>query len=210
MLSTSQTRSSLRLSDEALNLRLTLNAESSCGGCSGFFRRITPSRGMLPLLASLMWSRGFARSLTVSVTFVTALFLLGCRATGTPPTGASVTLPTGAPPLSGGHYTDEGEWIPDNKTIARTYKMPDMSAGLMYDVKRIRPSLAVEVFDYRTCSMDVVGSEDFIGVGLSKRWTSIFEIKTGIGVGWDFERGWGNDEGDAGWNFFVQFLMIKF
>jgi hypothetical protein len=110
----------------------------------------------------------------------------------------------------GGHWTEEGEWVPDNKTVARTYRVPDMSAGLMYDLKRVRPNLAVELLDKKTLCVDLVGAEDFLGVGISKRWTSIFEIKTGIGAGWDFERGWGKDEGEAGVNFFVHFLIIKF
>ena len=161
-------------------------------------------------------------SLKGSVLLLAILFFaMGCRrsgSTGGTPTPAKTVTPAGAAAKpdatkkndDGGHWTEEGEWVPDNKTIARTYAMPDMSAGLMYDLKRVRPNLAVELFDKRTCAMDIVGAEDFLGVGLSKRWTSIFEIKTGIGVGWDFERGWGKDEGEAGVNFFIHFLIIKF
>lgn len=168
------------------------------------------------------------RSLLASVAIVTLFLVAGCRKSGPTndtvaslPEGASVSSSSaGAPTPSspaptkkkdpGGHYNEEGEWIPDNKTIARTYKIPDLSAGFMYDTKRLRPCLAVELFDKRTCAMDIVGAEDFIGLSISKRWTSIFEIKTGIGAGWDFERGWDHDDGEAGWNFFVHVLIIKF
>ena len=164
----------------------------------------------------------------------TLFFAMGCRRSG--PTGDTPTpikstgevaphissnTPTDTSPRgatepaknkkdAGGHWTEEGEWVPDDKTIARTYKFPDVSAGFMYDLKRVRPNLAVELFDKKTVAMDIVGAEDFLGVSISKRWTSIFEIKTGIGAGWDFERGWGKDEGDPGVNFFIHFLIIKF
>jgi len=144
------------------------------------------------------------------VTFVT---LLGCRPSGAGGGAGTECTPTPVPTspnISGGHYNEHGEWIPDNKTIARTYKMPDMSAGLNGDLHRIRPVLAVELIDYRTGCLDIIGGEDMLGLCISKRWTSIFEIKTGVTVFYDFDRGWRKDPDHPGINLGLSFLIIKF
>jgi hypothetical protein len=107
----------------------------------------------------------------------------------------------------GGHFDEEGNWIPDNPDIAMTYKIPDISAGFIVDiasaletdsrhkVEFLSPSLQIELLEFktyipyvRTLKLDfgVAYQRAFFYVG--KLWTNIFEISTGLFVGWDWSR----------------------
>ena len=96
----------------------------------------------------------------------------------------------------GGHFDDEGNWIPDNEEIEWTYKIPDISAGFLFDINSLAatPTLQVELFEFDshvpylgTLKLDAgVGYQRaFLYIG--KLWTSIFEISTGIFGGWNWE-----------------------
>lgn len=97
---------------------------------------------------------------------------------------------------TGGHFNEDGEWVPDNADIPMTYKIPDIGAGFIFDVNSldVSPSLQVEILEINT-QLDYVGTLKLdAGVAyqrafvyLGKLWTNIFEISTGIFVGWNFE-----------------------
>lgn len=95
----------------------------------------------------------------------------------------------------GGHFEGE-EWVPDNPDVAMTYKVPDISAGFLFDVRalKVTPCLQIELLEVDshipylgTLKLDFgVGYQRTYGY-IGKLWTSIFEISTGVAVGWDFE-----------------------
>jgi hypothetical protein len=97
---------------------------------------------------------------------------------------------------TGGHFDENGEWIPDNKEIPSTYKIPDIGAGFIFDVNSldVSPSLQVELLEVNThvpylgtLKLDggVAYQRGFLYVG--KLWTSIFEVSTGGFIGWNWE-----------------------
>jgi len=111
-----------------------------------------------------------------------------------------------------GHFNDEGEWIPDEPTIAWTYKIPDIGVGYLFDAATLdtTPSIQVELLEFdipflpilRTWKLDA-------GVGYQRTYgyfgpliTSIFEISVGGFIGWNWE------EEDLSYG--VGFTIIKF
>lgn len=97
---------------------------------------------------------------------------------------------------TGGHFNEDGEWVPDNPDIPSTYKIPDVGAGFIVDVNSldISPSLQVELCEVNT-HLDYIGTLKLdLGVAyqrgfvyLGRLWTNIFEISTGLFIGWNFE-----------------------
>lgn len=97
---------------------------------------------------------------------------------------------------TGGHFDEDGNWIPYNSDIPMTYKIPDISAGFIFDANSldVSPSLQVELLEINT-QLSYVGRIKLDGgvayqrayVYAGKLWTSIFEISTGIFVGWNWE-----------------------
>lgn len=96
----------------------------------------------------------------------------------------------------GGHFDEDDNWVPDNPDIPLTYKIPDISSGIIFDASdfKVTPTLQVELFEFDThipyvnrlvVDFGVGYQRTFIYVG--KLWTSIFEITTGGFVGWDWE-----------------------
>jgi hypothetical protein len=112
----------------------------------------------------------------------------------------------------GGHFNDEGEWIPDDATIGWTYRIPDISAGFIFDIPQLEatPSLQVEIIEFdlpflkylKTWKLDfgVAHNRTFGYIG--PRITSIFEISVGGFCGWN----WKEQELSYG----VGFTIIKF
>ena len=95
----------------------------------------------------------------------------------------------GVGPL-GGHFDGEGNWIPDNPEIAWTYKIPDIGAGIIFDIKSldITPSLQIELLEVdthipylRTLKLDFGVGYQRAYLYVGKLWTNIFEITTGGG-----------------------------
>lgn len=112
---------------------------------------------------------------------------------------------------TGGHFDENGNWIPDNPDIPMTYKIPDIGAGFIFDVRSldVSPSIQVELLEIdthipyiRTLKVDagVAYQRAYIYVG--KLWTSIFEISTGGFVGWNWE--------DNDISFGAGFTLIRF
>ena len=111
-------------------------------------------------------------------------------------------LPFDMGPL-GGHFDDKGIWHPDDPTIEATYKIPDLSSGLLFDTKsfQVTPTIQVEILEYdapwkkskqfwrylSVFKLDVgAGYQRAFGY-LGIRITSIFEVSVGVAVGWNFE-----------------------
>lgn len=90
-----------------------------------------------------------------------------------------------------GDFNDSGVYSPEDSSVKRTYQIPDIDAGLMYDnvSHRIRPNFGIEIDDREIndweIKTDVILSEG--GVGLSSQWkiTSIIELSAGPGVIYD-------------------------
>jgi hypothetical protein len=111
-----------------------------------------------------------------------------------------------------GHFDEDGNWIPNDTTIAWTYQIPDISAGFAFDIKSLdaTPSIQVELFEFdipglswfRTWKLDAgVAYQRAYGY-LGPRLTSIFEISVGGWVGWNWE--------DNELAYGVGFTIIKF
>lgn len=97
---------------------------------------------------------------------------------------------------TGGHFDEDGNWIPDNPDIPMTYKIPDIGAGFIFDVRSldVTPSIQVEILEIDTHIPYVNTLKVDAGVGyqrvfayVGKLWTSIFEISTGLFAGWNWD-----------------------
>jgi len=119
-------------------------------------------------------------------------------------------LPDDIGPL-GGHFDNDGKWIPDDPDIELTYKIPDISAGFIFDINSLSasPSIQVELFEFDTripyvrrikFDLGVAYQRGFIYAG--KLWTSVFEISTGGFIGWNWE--------DEQLSYGFAFTIIKF
>lgn len=98
-------------------------------------------------------------------------------------------------PFLGGQFEGE-EWVPNNEEIALTYKVPDISGGILFDANslKVSPCLQIELFEFdtnipyvRTLKVDWGVAYQRTYFYLGKLWTSVFEISTGIVAGWDLE-----------------------
>lgn len=112
---------------------------------------------------------------------------------------------------TGGHFDEDGSWIPDNPDIPMTYKIPDIGAGFIFDVKSldVSPSIQVELLEIdthipylQTLKLDVGVAYQRAYVYVGKLWTSIFEISTGGFVGWNWD--------DNSLSYGVGFTLIRF
>lgn len=97
---------------------------------------------------------------------------------------------------TGGHFDEEGNWIPDNEEIPATYKIPDIGAGFIFDANTldVSPSLQIEILELDT-AIPYVGTLKFDGgvayqrafLYVGKLFTNIFEISAGGFVGWNWK-----------------------
>jgi hypothetical protein len=99
----------------------------------------------------------------------------------------------GKPSADNPQYDDDGNLIVAPEVV-RTYKVPDLHTGLLWDVTedKLRAALEVEIFELkvpklRYLPVGIVGAEQYLGLHISKRWTSIYEIETGVFFGRDFD-----------------------
>lgn len=112
----------------------------------------------------------------------------------------------------GGHFNDDGEWIPDDPTIGWTYRIPDISAGFIFDAHTMDaiPSIQIEIVEFDIPFLPYLQTWKFdAGVAYQRaygyigpRITSIFEISIGGFCGWN----WKEEELTYG----VGFTIIKF
>ena len=112
----------------------------------------------------------------------------------------------------GGHFNDEGEWIPDDATIGWTYRIPDISAGFIFDIPKLEaiPSIQVEIIEFdipfiryfKTWKVDFGVAYQRVYGYIGPRITSIFEISIGGFCGWT----WKDEELAYG----LGFTIIKF
>lgn len=112
----------------------------------------------------------------------------------------------------GGHFDEEGNWIPDDPSIAWTYQIPDISAGFIFDANTldVTPSIQIELIEFDTpLPWPVKTYKIDAGVGYQRsyiyigpRITSIFEISVGGFFGYNW------DEKDMSYG--VGFTLIKF
>lgn len=122
----------------------------------------------------------------------------------------SSILPSDIGPL-GGHFDPDGNWIPDNPDIPMTYKIPDISAGIIFDAHSldVMPSLQIELLEIDThvpylgtLKVDAGVSYQRTYIYVGKLWTNIFEISTGGFGGWNYE--------DKTWSAGVAVTIIRF
>ena len=99
----------------------------------------------------------------------------------------------GKPSADNPDYDADGNLIV-NPEIVRSYKIPDIHAGFSYDFTedKLRSLLEVELFELkvpklRYLPVGITAAEQYLGMHISKRWTSIFEIETGLFLGRDFD-----------------------
>ena len=119
----------------------------------------------------------------------------------------------------GGRFNEKGEWVPDDPTIELTYKIPDISAGFLFDANSldVTPSLQIEIVEFdlpggpfrdtflrwvRTWKFDFGVAYQRAYFYLGPRLTSIFEISVGAFCGWNWE--------DEELSYGVGFTVIKF
>ena len=95
-----------------------------------------------------------------------------------------------------GTFDDNGNYIPENPEIEFTYKFPDLSSGMIYDIQsqKVSPSIQVELLEFDThipylntfkIDFGVAYQRAYIYVG--KLMTNIFEISIGGFCGYNFE-----------------------
>ena len=90
-----------------------------------------------------------------------------------------------------GTFNDSGEFTPEDSSVERTYSIPDIDAGFMYDNTsyRLRPNFGIELDERKIfgweIKTDAILAEN--GIGVSPQWkvTSIIETSVGLGVVYD-------------------------
>lgn len=112
----------------------------------------------------------------------------------------------------GGHFNKDGRWVPDDKTIEWTYKIPDISAGFIFDAHTVEltPSIQIEILEFHIPQLPRFNTWKFdFGVAhqrayfyLGPRITSIFETSIGVFGGWNFK--------EKNVTFGVGFSIIRF
>jgi len=114
----------------------------------------------------------------------------------------------GKPSADHPEYDNDGNLIVSPEVV-RSYRIPDIHVGAFWDVTedKLRSVLEVEVFELKVPRFNhfpvgIVAAEQYLGIHISKRWTSVFEIETGIAVGRDFD----SDKNTVG----LGALIIKF
>jgi len=107
-----------------------------------------------------------------------------------------------------GHFDPDGSWHPEDPTVENTYQMPDISAGFLFDLKEygIYPSLSVELLDMRRIKIDSGVAVQRIYLYGGYRWTSIFELSTGLWAGIYIIE----DKGGVGFNYGIAMTIMKF
>lgn len=80
--------------------------------------------------------------------------------------------------------------------LLATYSWPDLHAGTMYSLNggagRLTPYLGVEVAEFkvphaRWFVIEGISGTDLVGGYVGKRWTSVIEVTTGVGLVYDVE-----------------------
>jgi len=91
-------------------------------------------------------------------------------------------------------FTEDGRYIPSSPEIERTYSFPDVGSGYVYDAKHneFGPTIQIELLDkdlpyVRAMTLEVGASQNTGMIVLNKRWTSIWEVKSGLWYGWQFK-----------------------
>ena len=159
------------------------------------------------------------RVLLVVISFI-LLFSSGCA--GFRPGWVhenSFTVVDGSP--MPGTFDDDGNYIPENPDSEWTYKIPDISAGFIFDIESsldqdklervefISPAIQIELFEFDThipyintlkLDLGVAYQRAYLYVG--KLWTNVFEISTGVFGGWNFA--------DSEPTYGIAFTVIKF
>jgi hypothetical protein len=96
----------------------------------------------------------------------------------------------------GGHFDSDGNWVPNKTEIVTSYKLPDISAGFLLDVKQwvVTPTIQIELLEVDTHIPYVRTLKFDFGVGYQRAYgyvgkllTNIFEISIGAVFGWNFE-----------------------
>ena len=105
-----------------------------------------------------------------------------------------------------GSYDSNGVWMPKDKTISQTYKLPDLSTGFLVSRKTIYSVLGIELYDRKAKAIDFLVGSNILALSISKRWSSVLEFKTGLWAGFSFE----SDFNRKGWIFGVSVLLSKF
>lgn len=90
-------------------------------------------------------------------------------------------------------FDADGNKIPKPETYITMYfpKITAGASGTVYgDKSRITPTVGIVAADLkapyvRWWQVEVIGGADMVGVGLFKRWTSVFEFDTGVTYFWD-------------------------
>ena len=117
-----------------------------------------------------------------------------------------------------GTFDEDGNYIPENSDIVWTYKIPDISAGFIFDIESAinnewagfaSPSIQIELFEFdshipyiNTLKIDFGVAYQRTFLYLGKLWTNIFEISTGVFGGWNYET--------RGFSYGVAGTIIKF
>lgn len=99
-----------------------------------------------------------------------------------------------------GGFDKDGNYIPEIPEVVTTYSIPDISIGSIGTINgsnsKITPYTGVELFEFRIpyvrwFKTELVVGNQLTGFYLGKRWSSIFEITTGVFFGRDFDSdGW--------------------
>jgi len=110
--------------------------------------------------------------------------------------------------LSVGEYDDEGNYTPP-ADVERVYTFPVIHSGLVYTPSngRIRGCLDIELFEFELPYLGVMDlnigvAEDYGFFSLNKQWTSIFELESGVTIGYDLE--------EHDWLFGFSFVLTRF
>lgn len=92
------------------------------------------------------------------------------------------------------------------------FSLPEVGTGIIASDELVSAVLTAEVIEkdiplVKTVTVDTYFGGDTIGVIVAKKWTSLFEIKTGIFVGWNIDYA---VENDHRFKYGIAFTMTKF
>lgn len=118
----------------------------------------------------------------------------------------------GCASLQEGTVNENGDYVPAEAGVETVFSFPEIGTGIIASDELVSAVLTAEIIDkeiplVKSVTVDTYFGGNMIGVIVAKRWTTIFELKTGIFLGWDIDYA---VESDRRFRYGLAFTLTKF